>query len=57
MIAIAKFVLLTLVAIIAMAMSSEGRQLLDYYDDCYNGAYSDTYLSLDSPCPSTACQE
>lgn len=39
MIAIAKLVLLTLVAIIAMAMSSEGRQLLDYYDDCYNGAY------------------
>jgi len=57
MIAVAKLVLLTLVAIIAMAMSSEGRQLLDYYDDCYNGAYLDTYLSSELHCSVTACQE
>ncbi|CAL5218838.1 g569 [Coccomyxa viridis] len=37
MFAVAKLVLLVLVAVLAFALSTEGRELLDYYDDCYNG--------------------
>ncbi len=37
MLAIAKLVLLALVAVLVFALSTEGRELLDYYDDCYNG--------------------
>ena len=36
MIAAMKIAVLLLVAVIAMAMSAQGRELLDYYDDCYN---------------------
>ena len=36
MIAATKIAVLLLVAIIALAMSAQGRELLDYYDDCYN---------------------
>ena len=36
MIAAMKIAVLLLVAIIAMAMSAQARELLDYYDDCYN---------------------
>ena len=38
MLAIAKLVLLALVAVLAFALTAEGRELLDYYGDCYNGA-------------------
>jgi len=40
MLAIAKLVLLALVAVLVFALSTEGRELLQYYneyDDCYNG--------------------
>ena len=37
MLAVAKLVLLALVAVLVFALSTEARQLLDYYDDCYNG--------------------
>ena len=40
MLAIAKLVLLALVAVLVFALSAEARELLDYYGDCYNGAYS-----------------
>ena len=42
MIAFMKIAALLLVAIIAMALTAEARQLLDYYDDCYNREYSNT---------------
>ena len=38
MIALARFALLALVAIVCLALTAEARELLDYYDDCYNGA-------------------
>ena len=37
MLALAKVSVLVLLAILAFALSSEGRELLDYYGDCYNG--------------------
>ena len=40
MIAFIKIAVLLLVAIIAMALSAEARELLDYYDDCYNRKFS-----------------
>ena len=42
MLAIAKLVLLALVAVLVFALSTEGRELLQYYneyDDCYNGKH------------------
>ena len=40
MIALARLALLALVAIVCLALTAEARELLDYYDDCYNGAWS-----------------
>ena len=46
MIALARFALLALVAIVCLALTAEARELLDYYDDCYNGACPDIFLHL-----------
>lgn len=48
MIAVMKIAVLLLVAIIALAMSAQARELLDYYDDCYNRepSYLSTYEML-----------
>ena len=46
MIAFAKIAVLLLVAIIAMALTAEARELLDYYDDCYNRKFSSQIYSL-----------
>lgn len=37
MLAFAKVAVLVLLAILAFALSSEGRELLDYYGDCWGG--------------------
>ncbi|CAL5218837.1 g568 [Coccomyxa viridis] len=37
MLAFAKIAVLVLLAILAFALSSEGRELLDYYGDCWGG--------------------
>ena len=50
MIALAKLALLALVAIMCLALTAEARELLDYYDDCYNGAwYLSSHTFADSP--------
>ena len=37
MLAFAKVAVLVLLAILAFALSSEGRELLDWYGDCWGG--------------------
>ena len=48
MLALAKVAILVLVAILAFALSSEGRELLDYYGDCYGGENHQTSTLLSS---------
>ena len=49
MIAVAKLALLALVALVCLALTAEARELLDYYDDCYNGAWHQNhYASTDT---------
>ena len=57
MFAVAKLVLLVLVAVLAFALSTEGRELLDYYDDCYNGArsHSSSWITVVQAANSQPC--
>lgn len=56
MLALAKVACLVLLAILAFALSSEGRELLDYYGDCYGGKNLQTSaLSRLTPCHLCFC--